>query len=178
MALRQHKSALTLAVAWMAIVVLSARGQVSTTGVGAKIVALSPGSCASVADGDIVSLTWNPGFSLAVSGLQGMTLVFAQPGSERGKNGIPRDGFVLWTLAAKPKPGMERPIVALQNGYFLTTFRADLATVQPGQYTLVDASAEPELDTHAAGESPVMTNNPKNDFFCLEVTSTPAGKKR
>jgi hypothetical protein len=106
-----------------------------------------------------------------------MTLVFARPDSELGKNGIPRAGFVLWNLAAKPKPGNETPIVALQNGFFLATFRADLSAVQPGQYTLVDATAEPELDPAAAGEPLVMTNSPKNDFFCLEVTSSPVGKR-
>jgi hypothetical protein len=107
-----------------------------------------------------------------------MTLVFAQPESELGKNGVPRAGFMLWNLAAKRKPGNETPIVPLQNGYFFATFRADLGAVQPGQYTLVDATAEPELNAAAAGDPPVMTNNPKNSYFCLEVTGNPTEKKR
>ncbi len=177
MASRHNKSALALSMFWMAAALSSAQGQVSPASAGGKTVALSPGSCASVASGDLITLTWNPGFSPAVSGgLHGMTLVFAQGGSILRKDGLPRNGFVLWTLAAKPKPGNETPIVALQNGFFLATFRADLGAVRTGQYTLIEATAEPELDS-AAGEPPVMTNSPKNEFFCLEVTGIPAGKR-
>jgi hypothetical protein len=137
-------------------------------------VALTPGTCNRVADGDIVTLYWNPVFTHAeaVDGLRNFVMSFARAG-DRPRALLTGQGVVLRSIPRRGHPGVDTPTRALANGYFQLRFRADLGATQPGEYHLLSAEAIPRVAPGYQGEAPGMTNSPASLPFCVDVTSLP-----
>jgi hypothetical protein len=137
-------------------------------------VALTPGTCARVAEGDIVTLQWDPAFTSAdaVTGLQNLTLSFAKAG-DGPRSLVAGHGVVLRSMPQRGRAAADTPIEALGNGYFHLRFRADLKAVSPGEYHLLSANAVARVTPGYQGEVPRMTNSPTSLPFCVEVTSLP-----
>ena len=142
---------------------------------GPRLVSLTPGTCPVVADGDIVTLEWNPGFEHEVAGLQRFELAFAKPAD---KDRVLRQGAPL-RLVAAPRihgelPGtVDSEIEPAANGFFLLRFHVQLSALESGEYVLVDAHAETRRTPDAQGEDVAMTNSPLRSSFCLNVVSRP-----
>jgi hypothetical protein len=132
-------------------------------------VALTPGTCAQVTEGDILTLDWNPAFdhSDSVSGLASFHLGFGRPGETISTRHRP--SLVLETIhrgeAVSSGPG----ITALPNGYFHLRFLVHLGDVESGTYSLIGAEAIPLVAPDDHAEMPSMTNTPLRLPFCLNV---------
>jgi hypothetical protein len=139
-------------------------------------VALLPGACPTVTDGDIVTLDWNPGFenSFAVAALSGFSLNFVQTGRS-----LSRDGSGGLFLRASTARGAAVPdaIVPMGNGFYRIRMRIDVKSDDAGVYHLARATAEPIAVPGYTGKAPEMTNNPANSSFCLTLTA-PAQTQR
>ena len=146
---------------------------VGTTVKPDHVVSLTSDSCAQVAEGDVITFDWNPAFehSGRVTGLQGLTLVFAQRGEEeQAMQG--RGGIVLSARKtaerAMPRDSANAPLV---NGYYRSTFRPNLHGVEPGEYHLVSAHADARVNAGDNDTRPELGNSPLRLPFCLNVVS-------
>jgi hypothetical protein len=133
---------------------------------------LTPGTCASVSQGDLLLLEWNPGFDHpeAVRRIEAFSLVFAKAGD---------DAMVLHShtglrLEATSQRGESNPAIAAgANGFYTIRFLADFQSIDPGVYHLVDSAAYVLPVTGHQGELPQMTNSPVRSAFCLNVLPPP-----
>jgi hypothetical protein len=132
---------------------------------------LSVGVCATISQGDTLTLEWNPAFDhpFSVGRLQTFALVFAEPGEDRV---VLRSHSGLRLIATAERGDPNPPISELANGYYRISFKPDLATIRPGVYHLVDAEAGVVPRADNQGELPAMTHNPAQSAFCLNVVST------
>jgi hypothetical protein len=147
----------------------------------AVTVALTPDACASVSDGDALTLDWNPAFEHPgiVLGLRQFELSFVRPVN---RSRVARTGAPIH-LIANPRmhgefPGQAKSeIETLSNGYFRMRFHLRLAYVEPGEYQLFDAQVVPFVSADYLGDAPRMTNTPMSLPFCLNVVA-PAESRR
>lgn len=142
-----------------------------------KTVPLTPGNCAQIADGDSVTLEWNPAFDnpAAVTGLWDMVLTF----SRRGEEGGSRRGYAGIVLRAHPhiSPDLDPfpdAVVAAPNGFYRIHFRVVTRDLKPGEYQLIDARADAQTPPGYDGKKPEMTNSPLGSAFCLTVAAPAA----
>ncbi len=178
----RYSREIRLATALVALVFL-ASGQPSPRAIaqtaGPRVVSLTAGTCPVIADGDIVTLEWNPGFEHEVTGLQRFELAFAKPGE---KDRVLRQGARL-RLVAAPRTHGELPgtvdseIEPSANGFFLLRFHVQLSALESGEYVLVDAHADARTNPDSQGEVVTMTNSPLRSSFCLTVVARP-GRRR
>jgi hypothetical protein len=140
--------------------------------------ALNPGVCQNVADGDIVTLDWNPAFDdmSSVTGLQEMSLRFVKMGDEAVARRT-RAGLILTAGRQRPAP-VDEPIVAEPNGYFRIRFQVNLRQSEPGEYRLAEATAEAALPNNFPGRHPRMTNDPVRSAFCFNVVASAPVRRR
>ena len=174
------KAALTL---WLTTGALGLTAQESQSTVVAptapgpsKTVAMSEGTCAAVAEGDIVTFAWNPAFDNAggVAGLHDLTLMFLRADQDRialrQDHGLKLQARPLRALGI---PGADTPVTPLPNGYYQLRFRVHASHIAPGDYHLAAAFAEPEVRADYTGSAPQMTNSPARSSFCLSVSPSP-----
>ena len=146
-----------------------------------KTVPLTPGTCATVSNGDTITLDWNPGFEHpgVVTGMRHFELAFAR---SQDKERAARVGAPLH-LVASPRihgelPGQPSPeIEPAANGMFHIRFHPDLRNVEPGEYNLIAAQAIASTAEDMQGNEPAMTNSPLNSPFCLDVIASPDGRR-
>ena len=173
-----HSRKIRLTVALVASVFV-AGGQPSTSAVaqtaGPRLVSLTPGICPVVADGDIVTLAWNPGFEHEVAGLQRFELAFAKPAEN---DRVLRQGAPLRLIAAPRLHGelpgtVDSEIEPGANGFFLLRLHVQLSALESGEYVLVDAYADARMNPDSQGRGVTMTNSPLRSSFCLNVVAKP-----
>jgi hypothetical protein len=156
------------AAAMLLTMILGSPLHAASTGVPREV-ALTPGNCAQVTEGDILTLDWNPAFEnpASVSGIADFHLAFGSPGESSSSRRRP--SLVLETVHRGETVSSEPGIQPIPNGYFHLRFLVHLANVETGTYHLIDAQAVPILDPDFHGETPRMTNTPLNFPFCLNV---------
>jgi len=152
-------------------------GTIKAQASSGKVVPLTPGSCAQISYGDVLSFEWNPVFDNPSAGqmVRRFQLDFAK------REEMPRLARIgpSLVLEANPKlhgevpnqPGSE--ITPTANGYFQFRFHVRLTGVAPGTYYLVGAQSDPVLENGHTGPIPRMTNNPMRYPFCLDVADQP-----
>jgi len=141
----------------------------------AKIVRLTPGTCAQVSDGDVLTLEWNPSFNQpsTISGLRDFSLSFARDEELATSN---HRAPSLNLEAAPPTlrgAAADQVIAPIGNGFFQIRFHVSTRGLTSGTYRLVAAMALPTLAPDYQGEPPHMLNTPLSSSFCLEVTGSP-----
>jgi len=135
------------------------------------VVVLTSDSCARVAEGDVITFDWNPAFehSGRVTGLQGLTMVFARRGEEE-QAALGQAGIVLSARKtverAMPRDAVNAPLV---NGYYRSTFRPNFHGAEPGEYHLVIAQADAQVHAEDYDTRPETGNSPLRFPYCLNV---------
>jgi hypothetical protein len=149
-------------------------------------VALTPGTCAQISSGDLVTLDWNPAFdpSSAVIGVVNFRLLFKGPSNDAGRMHGIKPALVLelkpaMLLAPGPEAGAAFPrkfaALAEPNGYYHMRFQAYLASMPSGTYYLSGAEAVASTAPDYTGPAPRMTNDPTRSPFCVEIAG---GRKK
>jgi hypothetical protein len=146
-------------------------GQALPTVPTAKVVALAPGVCSMVTEGDILEFEWNPALqgALTETQLSRFTMRFARIGEERvaARTG---GGLLLQAVVQRGDAGPLGPqIVAQPNGFYKISLPVALHGAPSGDYRLIDADAEAWNSPVHETASLVMTNSPIRSPFCLTV---------
>ncbi|MDE1156507.1 MAG: hypothetical protein PW735_12370 [Acidobacteriaceae bacterium] len=151
-------------------------------GTAGKAVALTTASCPIVADGDLVTFSWNPVFEHAssVTGVQSFELQFAR---EQDKAITSRTGAPLILLAAPRVHGevpsaRNKEIEPGTNGVYDLRFHLHLHELAAGEYRLVKATAMAKTDGTFSPDEATMTNSPMQLPYCLTIAGSAAGTNR
>jgi hypothetical protein len=138
-------------------------------------VPLTSGTCAQVQDGGYVTLEWNPGFDHPASVLRVRRFTLSFDAVDEVPRAHPvAPALVLEAYAPHDKNGLpDSPITVGNNGFWKLRFQVSLHGARPGEYHLVAADAEAQVDAGYSGERPQMTNSPLRHPFCLNVQSVP-----
>jgi hypothetical protein len=131
---------------------------------------LNPGVCPSVSQNTLLQLEWNPGFDHpeTVRRIEAFSLVFAKAG-EDAMVLHSHTGLRLEARSQRDDPNSD--ITAEANGFYAIRFLANLQSIDPGVYHLVDSDAYVVPVAGHQGELPHMTNSPVHSAFCLNVLS-------
>jgi hypothetical protein len=120
-------------------------------------------ACPVVHSGDKISLDWNPGFEHPgiVEGLRVINLRFGRLAA----NGVTVQQVPAIRLGGL---GASLPITPIGNGYFHIELTIPAGAV-PGEYHLIDASADAKPVAEYQGPNLLMTNSPVRERYCITV---------
>lgn len=170
---------LALSIGLALTALLASSGQVRGTDPIGKAIDWQPGVCAAIAEGDTLTMEWNPAFDTSVDiiGLQEMRLHLSKRRTEtQGRQ--PGTGFDLFFLETRVRAGEGTSSVKpMPNGFYQVSFRARLRHVEPGEYYVVAARASAATEHSSNGHPPQMTNKPSRLPYCVTVGS-PATPER
>jgi len=132
-----------------------------------RTIPLVSDACPAVRRGDKVSLDWNPGFEHPgmVEGLRVFNLRFGR---------VAANGVTVQLLPAIRLGGLGSalPINPIGNGYFHIELSIPAGTT-PGEYHLIDATADAKPLPEYQGPSLPMTNSPVRERFCITIVQPP-----
>ena len=152
----------------MACALAQAGGRYPLSAAQPHTVPLLSDACPAVRSGDKISLDWNPGFEHPgmVEGLRVINLRFGR---------ISANGVTVQQLPAIRLGGLGAalPVTSIGNGYFHIELRIP-AGAAPGEYHLIDATADAKTLPEYQGPSLPMTNSPVRERFCITIVPSAA----